>query len=497
VALQIQVGTPGKDAVPVMVTAAPPVGISRAPVDICCVVDVSGSMSAEAVVQTESGIGTGHGLTVLDIVKHAMKTIIRNSQAHDRLAVVAYSNDAKIIFGATVMDNSGRDTADTKLDELIPNGMTNLWDGLKVGMEVLRSAAEPGRLQHIMLFTDGLPNINPPRGILPMLKRQKDKEGGKLPCTISTFGFGYDLDSQLLSDLAIQGSGTYAFIPDAGFVGTVFVNAMTNILVTMAMDAKLTLTPQNGATFAPGLVLGGHPVSKVGDSLVVSLGCLHFGQSKDVIVNMSGIDAADAVQAQLEYQTRAGGAPASVMKKDGSTRGEEESLQVEAQRCRLEFVDRLREAMNKVKITPAEKAQGKEHPVDQGQALILALADNISESPAHECNDAVKALLEDIQGQVSEALSREDWYSKWGVHYMPSLMCAHLSQTCNNFKDPGVQHYGGDLFQKLRDEADDIFISLPAPKPREVAPTPTPVAAAPAAPAPAVQMAAFYDRFSG
>eukprot|EP00438_Fugacium_kawagutii_P004411 Skav228596 [mRNA] locus=scaffold1161:124212:130225:+ [translate_table: standard] len=98
-----------------------------------------------------------------------------------------------------------------------------------------------------MLFTDGMPNINPPRGqvavsILPMLKRLKDKsEGGRLPCTISTFGFGYELDSALLSDLATEGFGAYAFIPDAGFVGTVFVNAMSNLLSTMAKDAVLTL----------------------------------------------------------------------------------------------------------------------------------------------------------------------------------------------------------------------------------------------------------------
>merc|ERR1719161_2537164 len=127
--------------------------------------------------------------------------------------------------------------------------MTNLWDGLKNGMELLKAAQAPGRLQHIMLFTDGLPNINPPRGILPMVKRQKDKEGGKLPCTVSTFGFGYELDSELLSELAIAGCGSYAFIPDAGFVGTVFVNAMTNLLVTMATNVSITLTPYEGTTF--------------------------------------------------------------------------------------------------------------------------------------------------------------------------------------------------------------------------------------------------------
>lgn len=36
---------------------------------------------------------------------------------------------------------------------------------------------------------------------------------------------------------------------------------------------------------------------------------------------------------------------------------------------------------------------------------------------------------------------------------------------CNNFKDPGVQHYGqGSLFSSVRDEMDTIFCNLPAPK---------------------------------
>lgn len=35
----------------------------------------------------------------------------------------------------------------------------------------------------------------------------------------------------------------------------------------------------------------------------------------------------------------------------------------------------------------------------------------------------------------------------------------------NNFKDPGVQIYGGKLFQSLRDTADAVFLKLPPPKP--------------------------------
>merc|ERR1712166_260639 len=68
-------------------------------------------------------------------------------------------------------------------------------------------------------------------------------------------------------------------------------------------------------------------------------------------------------------------------------------------------------------------------------------------SAASKDSPQIKALLEDMTGQALEAFSREDWCEKWGVHYLPSVLFANQRQVCNNFKDPGVQFYGGDLFQ--------------------------------------------------
>ena len=44
-----------------------------------------------------------------------------------------------------------------------------------------------------------------------------------LPAAIHTFGFGYYLRSGLLKSIAEIGSGNYAFIPDAGMIGTIVV----------------------------------------------------------------------------------------------------------------------------------------------------------------------------------------------------------------------------------------------------------------------------------
>jgi len=450
-------------------------------------------MSNEALLQGEDGNMSAHGLSVLDVVKHALRTTIANLGEYDRMALIAYSNLATTIFELTEMDERGRISCQGKLDELQASGMTNLWDGLQTGLGLLTSTPAAGRLQHIMLFTDGLPNINPPRGILPMLKRLKDKsEGGRLPCTISTFGFGYELDSPLLSQLAVDGFGAYAFIPDAGFVGTVFVNAMTNLLVTMAKDAVLILKPVNGASFAGSGVLGGHPAVDA-EVRRVNIGTLQFGQAKDVVVNMSiPAGTSDVLEATVEYSTRAG--PRQVQATGGT-----DASEVELQRLRLKAVDCIREAMQSLKLTAMDKANGIPLPLDAAELSIKAAIDEITSSSVQGA-ESMQGLLEDLQGQVSEALSREDWYQKWGIHYLPSLMFAHLTQQCNNFKDAGVQSYGGEVFQNLRDAADDIFLSLPPPTP---APRPAPATTAAPAPttAPAraapISMDMFYNAGGG
>lgn len=44
-------------------------------------------------------------------------------------------------------------------------------------------------------------------------------------------------------------------------------------------------------------------------------------------------------------------------------------------------------------------------------------------------------------------------------------MRAHFLQVCTNFKDPGLQGYGGNLFKTLQNEVDTLFIKLPPPEP--------------------------------
>lgn len=43
------------------------------------------------------------------------------------------------------------------------------------------------------------------------------------------------------------GNGSFNYIPESGFVGTVFVNSLSNILMVNTVECKLHLKPLNGA----------------------------------------------------------------------------------------------------------------------------------------------------------------------------------------------------------------------------------------------------------
>lgn len=124
--------------------------------------------------------------------------------------------------------------------------------------------------------------------------------------------------------------------------------------------------------------------------------------------------------------------------------------EVKTQELRLQFAELARQITSTVGQDGANLATAK--------PLIDAFAARLTVE-----NSRVNGLKEDVEGQVREATSRADWYKSWGMHYLQSLARAHLVQQCNNFKDPGVQVYGGDLFQDVRDYADEMFLKLPPP----------------------------------
>jgi len=150
------------------------------------------------------------------------------------------------------------------------------------------------------------------------------------------------------------------------------------------------------------------------------------------------------------------------------------------------FADKFRLQFGKV-VGFQLQQQGR--PGDTVDTSVPMLIEAIKSSPA-ATHKHTQALCQDLEGQVTEAFSRDDWFRKWGQHYLPSLSRSHMLQQCSNFKDPGLQMYGGPIFQSARDECDDIFLGLPPP-------TPTGYRGGGGASAAPVNMSAYYNSSGG
>ncbi|KAJ3041140.1 hypothetical protein HDV00_009855 [Rhizophlyctis rosea] len=486
---------PNSDAHLVLIKVQPPAGLKRTPVDVCCVIDVSGSMASEATMTTETGDKESDGLTILDVVKHSVRTIINNLTDTDRLALVAFSGNATTVLKLTVMNAEGRQQAEAELEKMVPLDCTNLWGGLEMGLDVLKAeqanpTAPCGRMASVLLFTDGIPNVEPPRGHIPMLQQYKDQNNNVLPGIINTFGFGYSLKSALLNELAVEGNGAYSFIPDGSFVGTTFINATANLLSTVATKAKLQVEMKNGAkilsensdTNGPFQIPGGHPCQSSNWGLTVDLCNLQYGQSKDIILRMTNLPpkggASSYLSANLTFQTCQDSNENQSRVGALGIHCTSDLLQLQSNLHRLEFVDAIHSAMKVMNEGNRDEALGH----------IQTLIERIRSSPTTS-TPATSALLQDLTGQVTEAFIQK-YYNRWGKHYLPSLSRAHQLQICNNFKDPGVQVYGGQLFKELQGTIEKVFLGLPPPKPSNRRRTRAGSLSAPSQP---VNMARYYN----
>ena len=104
------------------------------------------------------------------------------------------------------------------------------------------------------------------------------------------YGFGYSLDSVLLNELTIKGCDSYFFIPDISFVGTIFVNAASNLCANVARNVESPLNVPNDSSL---IVLSNFKHAVNGEKVKIDLGSAMYGQNKTVMIKFYEDDEAD------------------------------------------------------------------------------------------------------------------------------------------------------------------------------------------------------------
>ena len=185
------------------------------------VIDVSGSMGME---------------NRLELVKKALRLLVRQLRPADKIGIVVYGTDARVVLPHTSVVN--REHILERIDSLCPEGVTNLEDGLHKGYELARRNAETDCINRVILCSDGVANAGQTASdvLLKQVRNYVDNDD----IFLTTVGFGMgNYNDPLMEELAKKGNGNYAYVDTLNEARRIFVENLTGTLQTIAKDAKV------------------------------------------------------------------------------------------------------------------------------------------------------------------------------------------------------------------------------------------------------------------
>lgn len=424
--------------------------------NIILCLDNSGSMSLSANKMNEENTG----LTVLDILKHGVKTIINTCNSKHKIAIVSFSNQAKIRCPLTVVNNEGKARLLQELELIVPDGMTNLYDGIIKSWLLVDPISSVK--SSVIVFTDGEPNMDPPRGILNTLKNLKEKNNGKYNCDINIFTYGNNVNSELSDNISRETNGVYGYMPDASFIGDLLEHKIASIRSSRLKNSELKIDFKNINNIKVSSSINYY---KLGDNIInINVGDILYGQNRNFLISI--INNNNKTETDIKnFET--------------SIYDIYQCLQINNNI----IIDNETNNNETNNISIIDNQDKKFHDIyynEIRQKTIELLANII-----HECNkknfseanklytefmnnfivnsEFLDDLKKDLDVQIKLAIT-DQYYKLWGKHYLLSIRSAYQLEQCNNFKDVGVQHFSSKLFNKILDEADDIFIKMPPPK---------------------------------
>ncbi len=239
----------------------------RRPIDFALVLDVSGSM-AEA--------------NKIGLLKQACLDLQKQISPKDRVAVVAFSTDARTQFRLQETTPTSMNDYRRAIEELLPRGGTNISAGLELGAAELTRIVRDGAARRIILLTDGHPSPNlgtwtPEglRGICAKLQQQGT--------SVSVVGLGLDYNSRLLSDMAEAGGGTYHYVDSAERIAGIYDAELRSLRSLVATGVNVTIEGVNGAELVDLIEWNGR---RDGQKLTINAGDFESGRATKIVARL-------------------------------------------------------------------------------------------------------------------------------------------------------------------------------------------------------------------
>ncbi len=273
-----------------LTTEVSPADLTEKPLDLVVVVDTSGSMLAG---------------NRLDFVIDGLELLIENLGENDRLGIVGYSSEARVL--ASLDGSESKEQLRAIVRGLVAEGGTNIHEGLEAGMMMAASELSLERQSRVILLSDG--NITVGRGEydVRVLSETYIAEG----IGLTTIGVGSDFNVDLMRGLAERGAGNFYFLEDPSAVREVFTEELAYFSQPIALGLEVDVTSHQSHRF--GEILGTSLWESNGDSGSMKIPAVFLSSRVSEIPGEEGRRGGgsslfikmDALQGQFEGDTMA------------------------------------------------------------------------------------------------------------------------------------------------------------------------------------------------
>ncbi|MEW5883201.1 MAG: VWA domain-containing protein [Armatimonadota bacterium] len=212
--------SPAREAFLFEVTGAGSIGDARTPLNLCMVIDRSGSMEGEP----------------LEYVKRACAYVIDLLAPDDIVSIVTFEEAVEVLMPPARVQN--KDLVKQHIQRIEPGNTTNLYDGLSFGAQQVLATQDPSRVERIVVFTDGEPTAGV-KDFQSLVAHVGDIKQRGVTCTF--LGFGYDYNEELLAAMAKRAGGNYYFINKPEAIPEIFRVEMNKLMTTVARNVELRL----------------------------------------------------------------------------------------------------------------------------------------------------------------------------------------------------------------------------------------------------------------
>jgi Ca-activated chloride channel homolog len=206
----------------------------RAPVNLGLVIDRSGSMGSEG---------------KLEKAKEAAIMVVRRLDREDIVSIVMYDSMIQVLVPATKVRD--KEAIIEQIRRIGPGGSTALYGGVQAGAEEMRKFLSGGRVNRMLLLSDGLANVGPQSpGELGGLGGRLIRDG----ISVTTIGLGLGYNEDLMSQLAFRSDGSHYFAEEAQDLAKVFDQELGRALSAVAQGVTIHIRCEPGVR--PVRILG-------------------------------------------------------------------------------------------------------------------------------------------------------------------------------------------------------------------------------------------------